>query len=292
MAELLRATLIDVGWGDSILLETEWDENGEQHHAFGLVDCNDTANNRSAFLFVKRRFERLGMLGKDEQGVDLRPEGPLFQFVLLTHGHADHGSGVRRMIREFKTRWFWYPKSDHRTLVSKLVAFANRSSSVGAHQAVDNTKAFDPSQPPPFGPVELSFLWPPHNHIDMQNENLNSVVLRARLGDVSFVFTGDAEASVWPEITLPDDLAVMQAPHHGAENGLFEGTDTPWLDALPAGALVVMSSHVVPHHHPHPDVVEALDGAGVETLRTDRHYHLVLETDGTDVTRSYHHETP
>jgi beta-lactamase superfamily II metal-dependent hydrolase len=289
MSDVLRATLIDVGWGDSILLEAEWDEGGEHRHVFGLIDCNDTVHNRSAYLFVKRRFERLGLLGVDERGADIPRVGPLFQFVLLSHGHADHGSGLRQMIQEFGTRWFWYPKSDHRTLVSKLVAYARRASAVEAHQSVDSSKVFDPAQPPIFGPVKLSFLWPPHNRIDTDNENLNSVVLLARLGAVSFLFTADAEASVWPQILpLPGDLRVIQAPHHGAQNGLFDGPSRPWLDALPAGAIVAMSSHVVPHHHPDRQVVEALDAAGFETLRTDRHYHLVLETDGTEVARTYH----
>jgi len=50
----LSITLIDVGWGDSILVESVT-EAGERH--FGLVDCNDTSVSRSSFLFVKRHLE-------------------------------------------------------------------------------------------------------------------------------------------------------------------------------------------------------------------------------------------
>ena len=84
----------------SILIEI-LDDAGQTH--YGLVDCNDTSNQRSAYLFVKRFLER--------QGVDLTDGQRIFDFVLLTHGHADHANGIQSMISAFKTDWFWYPKS-------------------------------------------------------------------------------------------------------------------------------------------------------------------------------------
>ena len=55
-------------------------------------------------------------------------------------------------------------------------------------------------------------------------------VLRARLGDVSFVFTGDAEASVWSGITLPDDLAIIQLMQAAPECRLAELRVLPHID--------------------------------------------------------------
>ena len=54
MAEL-KITLIDVGWGDSILLESV-DAAGIAHLA--LIDSNDTTNFRSSEIFIKRYLER------------------------------------------------------------------------------------------------------------------------------------------------------------------------------------------------------------------------------------------
>jgi hypothetical protein len=51
----LSATLVDVGWGDSILIESVEDA-GTRH--FGLVDCNDYETERSSLIFVKRYLER------------------------------------------------------------------------------------------------------------------------------------------------------------------------------------------------------------------------------------------
>jgi hypothetical protein len=51
----LAITFIDVGWGDSVLLEAE-NDRGEL--SFAVVDSNDSSQSRSSFLFLKRYFER------------------------------------------------------------------------------------------------------------------------------------------------------------------------------------------------------------------------------------------
>ena len=61
MAEL-AVTIIDVGWGDSIMVESR-DDAGDRR--FGLIDCNDYERQRTALPFVKRYFERIG---RDWQG--------------------------------------------------------------------------------------------------------------------------------------------------------------------------------------------------------------------------------
>jgi hypothetical protein len=47
----LNVTLIDVGWGDSILLESI-DSNDNSYYA--LIDSNDSTNFRSSYIFLKK----------------------------------------------------------------------------------------------------------------------------------------------------------------------------------------------------------------------------------------------
>jgi beta-lactamase superfamily II metal-dependent hydrolase len=272
----LAVTIIDVGWGDSALVVST-DEAGVRRYA--LIDCNDHENERSSLIFLKRYFERTR--------VDYRNIRRNFEWVLLTHGHADHARGMRRVLETFGTENFWYPKSVPSTAYSNLLQYANRSNRVAHHQAVDSSKVFDSI---PFGGVHIEAIWPDHDRIDIRNENNNSVVMALTLGDASFVMTGDAEASNWAVIEprLPATLRVLQAPHHGARNGLFHGAEMPWL-ARAASHIVAISSHTVPHGHPHPDVVQALTSHGITHYRTDEHYHLTFETDGTDVHVRYSH---
>ena len=270
----LAVTLIDVGWGDSIFVESE-DNAGNIHYA--LVDCNDYENERSSLIFVKRFFHR--------HGVDYEHNKPNFEWVLLTHGHADHARGLKRMMQEFGAKNFWYPKSVPSTTHGTLLNFANRSSNVVHHQAVDESKVLDGTIT--FGDASLAVLWPNYDQVDPVNENNNSVVLAMTLGSVTFVLTGDAEADNWPQILprLPATTRVFQHPHHGARNGLFDSAgSSPWLDQLKSDNVIVMSSHVRPHGHPHPAVIKALQDRNFLHHRTDLHYHVTVETNGVDVT--------
>ncbi|MCI0425128.1 MAG: MBL fold metallo-hydrolase [Actinobacteria bacterium] len=276
----LSVTLIDVGWGDCVLIDG-FDDSGRRR--FGLIDCNDYERQRTALAFVKRYFERLG--------IDWKAQQHNFEWVLLTHGHADHARGLKEMIRTFGTRHFWYPKSVASTTYGVLLDFANRSDRVLNHQAIDETKIL--GAPEVDFPAELRVLWPNFNEIDTSNENNNSVVLALTLGGTSLVLTGDAEAENWPVIIerLPPSPTYVQVPHHGGRNGIFDPADqTPLLDRIsPRRTRLVMSSHVVPHGHPHPDVVAELAGRGFVSYRTDLNYHVTLTSDGSRVRVGYTH---
>ncbi len=96
----LTITLIDVGWGDSIFLESE---DSKKNSYFGLIDSNDTTTLRSSFIFLEKHFERMhpAQLSKEH----------VFDFIILSHSHLDHGQGLKAIMRSFGTANFWYPKS-------------------------------------------------------------------------------------------------------------------------------------------------------------------------------------
>lgn len=272
---MLRITMIDVGWGDSIFLETI-DSSGQNHYA--LIDCNDTTYSRSSYIFLKRFFEKKGLAVPSSQNV--------FDWVLLTHAHADHGQGLRRVLNDFGTSRFWYSRSANSpALLAALLKFANTSNRIAQYDFVDTSRLL-----PLFGSATMEALWPQPG-TPSSNENNNSVVLAITLGEVTFLLTGDAEADgVWTTISqqIPSSTKFFKVPHHGAQNGTFTTSmTTPWLIALPADAVLGISSHVIPHPHPDQTVVSAL--ATTTTYRTDLHYHVSVETDGNDIQVSYSH---
>lgn len=105
----LRVIFIDVGWGDSILLQAT-DENEE--HEFALVDCNDSANYASGKTFLKRYLERLGRWPGNY---------PVFKYVFTTHAHDDHISGIQGVVRMFGTDALYSSHCNPAT----SIAFAN-----------------------------------------------------------------------------------------------------------------------------------------------------------------------
>lgn len=270
----LRVTMIDVGWGDSLLLEYE-NANGSR---YALVDANDTSAVRSSHTFLKRFFEK--------KNVFIPSSRPVFDWILLTHAHADHGQGIQRILRDFGCTRFWYSRSANQpAFLANLLRYANRSSKVCQLDVVDTSKAI-----PAFGSASISVLWPPPGVVSV-NENNNSVVLAITLGDVSLLLTGDAEAEgVWMQINkqIPSNTKFFKVPHHGAENGTFTSMNaTPWLTCLPKDAVLGISSHVRPFPHPASNVIAALPLN--TTFRTDQHYHVTLETDGKGLDVGYSH---
>ena len=269
-------TLIDVGWGDSILIEYE---DGQLGSHYALIDSNDTDTLRSSYIFVKRYFERKGMNIDDRK--------PIFSFVLLTHAHADHGQGLKAILRAFGARQFWYPKSLDWSTMADLIRFSNLSPSVEHHQSIDDTKIL-----PPLGDVSLEVMWPPHGEIDQRSENNNSVVVSLRHGQVSFILTGDAEEKVWKRIAdrIPPDTHFFKVPHHGSNQGTFAREKTPWFDHCPQHAKLGISSHVRPFSHPDKKVIELFESHGREVYRTDEHYHITFMTDGSETWVKYFHQ--
>lgn len=270
----LKITLIDVGWGDSILVEARG-ETGPTR--FGLVDCNDREFVRSSHTYIGRHLER--------EGFPVEP--PVFEFILLTHYHADHYCGLSRIISDYGTKRLLFPNSIHALPGTALLRQAKRRK-IALHAIDDHA---DMPAGLRFGDVGMQFLWPRAGRKpSASNENLNSIVCGLTLGQVTFVLTGDAEASVWPHITLPAATAVLQIPHHGAENGTFtDAHTTPWLDQVDQltrqGRQVHLaaSCHIKPHSHPDAAVVKRIETARHDFSRTDQHHHITFATDGKKV---------
>ena len=141
----LHVTLIDVGWGDSILIESI-DNQGTSH--YGLIDSNDTSNIKSTYIFLKTVFLK-------RKQMDLSKNKPVLSGVMLSHAHMDHGQGLKYIMKYFGTKNFYYPKSLKWKGLATLIGYANRSSNVGFHQAIDNTKLLGK-----LGDVDLDIIWP------------------------------------------------------------------------------------------------------------------------------------
>ena len=284
----LRVTMIDVGWGDSLLVETGDSElpdgssnDDKSGWKYALIDCNDTFFQRSSSIYLKRFFERVA--------INAPTTTPLFDWVLLSHVHADHGQGLKRLLRMYGTQQLWHPDSQSQAVYfTELLRYANRTPARVVHfQPIDNTLAL-----PVFGAVTMQVLWPPPGHYPI-NENNNSVVLLLSLGQVSFVLGGDAEADgVWGQISaqLPTNTGFFKVPHHGSANGVFDQQgQTPWLNRLGTSAHLGISSHLRPFAHPATSVVQRLDQQARSYFRTDKGHHLSFETDGNGVTVSHSH---
>ena len=116
-------------------------------------------------------------------------------------------------------------------------------------------------------------------HFTMKPNDASSVAL-LRIGDVTFLLTGDAEADEerW---LLAHQRALLRADvlkvaHHGSRTSSIP----EFLDAVrPRLALVSVGAGNV-YRHPSPEVMQSLAGRGTVTMRTDLHGTVVVRTDG------------
>jgi len=272
----LTVTLIDVGWGDSIFIES-FDDNGQAH--YGLIDSNDTTYQKSSYIFLKKFFER--------KRIKIPDDKPIFDFVMLSHPHSDHGQGLKNLMIEFGTNYFFYPKSLEWSALATLLRFSSRSGNVKHAEAVNSTKILDN-----LGNTAISILWPHYGNVPDDNQNNNSIILKLELGNVSMLLTGDAEKEVWENIKndIPSNLKVFKVPHHGSVNGAFDDHGNPcWLNSIPNNTNLCISSHIRPFNHPHQSVVDLIEEYSYKYYRTDRHYHVSFSTDGTDIRIKYSH---
>jgi competence protein ComEC len=115
------------------------------------------------------------------------------------------------------------------------------------------------------GRAAVEVLSPPGDGLLGPEPNDNSLVLRVGDGEHSLLLTGDAEEAAQRRLLQRPDLlrvGVLKVPHHGGN------TNAPgFIDAVGATTAVVGVGRDNVYGHPHPDVLDDLEGMRV--LRTD-----------------------
>ena len=202
-----------------------------------------------------------------------RRGGTLEGFV-LSHPHADHVGGAASVVRALRPEWYVDP-------AYAGAAGSYRSSLLAARESGTHWRRAVPGDSLVVDEVTMTVLAPPPGWADtLRDPNLASVVVRLRIGSVTMLLTGDAEAPEerWLIAHDPGDLRadVLKVGHHGSSTS---STDA-FLDAVrPRLAMISVGAGNM-YHHPSPEVVRSLAAHGALTLRTDRLGTIVLYTDG------------
>ncbi len=250
----LQVTLIDVGQGESILVEFP----GRRVMLIdggGLVGSSFDVGERvvSPVLWRKglRRIDTL----------------------VLTHAHPDHLSGLVAVARNFKIGEVWegLPAPDE-----GLVAAFGRALGpkvprrrVGRGDAVREGRVVIEVLHPPPDPAAAPA--PPANE--------GSLVLRMALGSVSFLFMADTGRPTELALLRSDvrlGATVLKAGHHGSA----ASTSAELLAAVRPRLVLVSAGEGNSYGFPSPAVLARCREAEAEVLRTDLDGAVELRTDG------------
>jgi competence protein ComEC len=253
----LRVTFIDVGQGDSTLVQFPGGHSLLVDAGPG-TDTFDLGGRIVAPVLWASRVRHLDALE-------------------ITHGDTDHIGGASSVLRDFSPSDVWYgdPVPPH----EPTTALRAQADAAGATwrtlQAGDHLRA---------GGAEIHVWHPPPPDWERQTvRNDDSIVIEIRFGGVSIVLPGDISREIEQQIAPklePAGFRVLKAAHHGsATSSSFE-----FLNALRPSVAVFSCARDNPFGHPAPQVVRRFERLGTTILRTDHDGAVSLETDGKWVT--------
>ena len=243
----LLVHFIDVGQGDSILLESK----GE----FVLIDAGEKEYGSDVVKYIRSR-------GADE-----------LKYVIATHPHTDHIGGLTKVINSVDTLNFITVETDQSTRTWLNVLEAVEKNDVNYIDAV-------PGSTYRFGEASFTILAPLGSGYTGYNDY--SGVTKVTCGEVSFLLTGDAEKTSENEmIDAGEDLSadVLKCGHHGSSSS----SALRFLKVVSPALAVVSVGRNNEYGHPTAEVLLRLSLAGARILRTDEAPAVQITLDGREV---------
>ena len=257
----LRVTMIDVGQGESLLVEFP----GRRTM---LIDGGGLA---ASSFDVGERVVSPVLWRKGIKKVD---------YLVLTHPHPDHLDGLVAVAKNFRIGEFWegWP-----TRVDGLYADLLRALPSGVIRRRCG-RGFGRRE----GEVSITVLHPEMRAAEVDRGgppapaaigNDSSLVIKIALGRTAFLLTGDVGAATERELLgtgLDLGSTVLKAGHHGSASS----TSAAFLAAVRPKAVLISVGEGNTYGFPSPEVLERCRSAGAEVFRADIDGAVEISADG------------
>lgn len=238
---------IDVGQGDSILLESDGD--------FVLIDAGETNYAQTVCDYLS---------SQQVTSID---------YVIATHPHSDHCGGLTQVLNTYDCDNFITTETDQQTQTWLNVLYAVDDKGINyIDSQVGNTYSFGNSTFEIMGPYGTGY----------DDYNDYSVIVKATCGNTSFLFTGDAEKLVEKEmIEKGADLTadVLKVGHHGS----YTSSCSEFLSAVDPAYAVISCGKDNDYGHPHSETMQKLSDLNITTYRTDTQGTIVAVSDSRTI---------
>ncbi|MBA7676002.1 hypothetical protein ES703_84242 [subsurface metagenome] len=237
----LRVHFIDVGQGDSI-----------------LIDLGD----------IEMLIDGGGKSPSVVSYIDDYIDGVL-EVIVATHPHADHIGGLIDVLAAFEVDEIWLngDTSTSQTYSQFMSAVNSEGAQVYKARRGDTIEVND---------LAFNVLHPASLDDTINN---NSIVLRLNHGEIDFLFMGDAEkeaeASMLAAGVVPD-VEILKVGHHGSRTS----SSAQFLNAVNPEVAIYMAGEGNSYGHPHQETIAALDEFGAEIYGTDIYGTIIVTTDG------------
>ncbi|MBQ6897810.1 MAG: MBL fold metallo-hydrolase [Clostridia bacterium] len=196
-------------------------------------------------------------------------------YVISTHAHEDHVGGLGEVLSEFTvTNTVFAPEKGADTDCYRdfLSAVTAQELTLTVPEAGSELS---------FGSSTLTFITPLSEAVPGTNNT--SLVAKIEYGETSFLFTGDIERDAEAGIleTGRDISAdVLKIAHHGGATS----TTYPFLREVMPEIAIISVGNDNSYGHPTEEVLSKLRDAEVTVYRTDMQGHIVIKSDGQNLT--------
>lgn len=244
-------TFLNVGQGDAILIRLPYDQE------IYLIDTGGTIRlNKEEWQRKKHEFS----VGNDILIPYLQKEGiKKIDKLIVTHGDADHIGAAQELLSNITVKEVVFGRKEQEAILEKAVKKQALEKEVKISE-VGEGESWRVNE------AEFFVLAPTGKE---RSENNASIVLWAKLGGITWLFTGDLEEEGEKGLvaTYPDLRAdVLKVAHHGSNTSSI----TPFLSAVQPNMAIISVGERNRYGHPHKEVIERFEKMGIEIWRTDK----------------------
>ena len=279
-ADRNQVIFLDVGQGDCCLIRTETGHNY-------LFDCGSSSRQKVGEYVLLPALKYYGITTLDG--------------VFVSHPDVDHMNGIRELLElaadnHLKIKSLILPAVEQSARQEQfgelLEAVAERNE---GQKTTQTTRVVWVSAGDAWESGSVRFLClHPERESGTMNENAYSECFYVDFGDFTLLLTGDVEGS-GEEALLEElqrrrigQLDLLKIAHHGSRNSTTEAL----LQQLHPGAAIISCGSNNRYGHPHAELLNRLESAGVRWFCTKDYGAVIVETDkgGSVKLRGYREE--
>lgn len=246
--EMLEVHIIDVGQGDSILIQTPSNKKI-------LVDSGDEDSERIIKSYLKK--EKINSI----------------DIVIATHPDSDHIGSLDYIVKKFKiSNIYMTNQSVNTSCYRNLIQACNDKNLTPNYLYKGDTITIDEH-------TEILVLSPSYIQDD---NNLNSIVFNLKYKNKSFLFTGDCEKSNEIDIINSfdlEDIDFLKVAHHGSSSS----SSPEFIKEISPDVAVISCGYKNQYGHPHQSTIDSLSSNNVTTYRTDINGDMIFYSDGNTI---------
>ncbi len=251
----LRVSFLDIGQGDATLIESPTGtrvliDGGKSSVVLGALE------------------EAMGFF---DRSIDM---------VVATHPDMDHIGGLIDVLERYDVDTILMTENTSDT--PAFEAFVARVRAEGAHVIYARRgQIFDLGNGAQ-GSTTLTILFPDHDPTDLES-NMSSIVARLVYGESEYMLTGDSPKEIEEYLVslgtsiLTSD--VLKAGHHGSRTSSSE----VFVSAVHPAYAIISAGKDNSYGHPHKEVIDILNGAGVTILSTIERGAVETVSDGLSI---------